>query len=244
MLFIATAVVAQTRDPNAIAVLQSAVAAMGGPAAVNAIQDCTASGTIAAALPTGNVSGTFSWKWSGGQFNMSTNLSDHSEVLVTGHGNAADQVNGTVEPLLSYVTDAELLPHLAAVLLEQALTNANYSITFQVQASSAGSSVSKIVIAYAPDPVTAALTQQTWFISTTTNLPVHVEYRLPGRHDPTDLTPAAVDLANYQVVSGVAVPTQITFSVNGQVQSVATISSVAFNTGLPASMFDLPGGAQ
>ncbi len=229
------------RDLAVLATLQESVAALGGAAG---IQDCTATGTISSATTDGNETGSFTWQWANGEFNFTTVFPDYTESLVTGHGTPADTINGSTRKLYAHVTEAVFPAHLLAPVLQQVISNNSYSVTLVGPAVVNGTAVTQVKVSLATDPITNSVTQQTWSISTETGLPIHVDYVVPAFDNADSLGEAAVDLSAYRSFSGILVPTQLAFYAFGEPQVVANVSSVTFNSGIPASTFDAPGGGQ
>ncbi len=236
------------RDPQAVAIVQKAIGVTGGGAA-GTILNAQVEGTLAPTAGSEVPSATFTWldDFSGAtfEFRYETDRADVTRIEVSGHGSPAGQQNTTVYPLRPHVMYTALPYHLPAVLLARELANADYSIQMGGSLTVEGGPAVQVIIKTNTDPLARALSEQRWYFDAASGLPLRIEYRLPSTVYPDEWMPGAVELSKYQVVSGVAVPFQITDFENGAATSIATISSVKFNVITASSMFDLSsGGAQ
>lgn len=88
-------------------------------------------------------------------------------------------------------------------------------------------------------PSPQQLSTMDFYLDATTFLPAAVAFNAhPDSTSNTNL-PVEIDFFNYQAVNGVAVPTHIQRSVQGNVLVDITISAASFNTGLPLSDFNI-----
>ena len=239
---------APQRDPQAVAIVQQSVAAMGGGAA-GMISNIQAKGTLAPAPGSYVPEGNFTWldDFSGATFEFRHEFDTASavRVQVSGHGSPAVQQGATVKALQAHATYTALPYHLPVVLLSRELANQNYSIQMGGSVTVEGRPAVQVIIKTETGVIETALSEQRWDFDASSALPVRIEYRLASTVYPTYSIPGAVELSNYQVVSGIAVPFKITAFEDGTATSIATISSVTFNVSAPASVFDLgTGGGQ
>jgi len=232
---------APVRDTEALAVVQKALAAMGGPA-IAAIQDCTIQAQSDAAHGAQAISGTMTWKMAGAEFRIDGPGPNGTASVTTGHGKPAI-INGATTALPAYVTEALLVPVAIASVLAHELANPNMSLRFKDTETLGNESVMVITTALEMDYPDNVVTPQTWYFETATGLPVRVEFRSPDMRQPTNFNRSAVDLSNYKAVSGVAYPFTVVSSVDGQTQVVFTVQSVVVNSGIAPNQFDSTGGA-
>lgn len=232
------------RDPSAIAVIQAAIAAMGGDAAVQGIKDSVVTGTIAPTNGSLTRPASFTWKTLGTEFRYETTRELNRHIFVSGHGKPAVSRNGHVRPVFYHVAEGCPSFHLAALMLSGKLADPSYSLLDAGQRSISGkTAVAVQTHANDSDPI-ATLTLQTWYFDATTALPLRVEYRVPEGTNALDLMNSAMEFADYRQTGIMAVPQSMTYSEEGVPLQVFSISTVDFNVGLDPSEFDLQGGVQ
>jgi hypothetical protein len=227
---------APVRDPQALAIIQTSITAMGG-AAIQQVHDATIDGQIAATPNSQSMNGPVEWKMAGAEFRMDVPSANGTASVMTGHGKPI-AINGTSKPLRSYVTEALFVPPAIAVVLAQELLNPKMSLRYKDVESLGGESVAVITTALEMDYPDNVVTPQNWYFSSTTGLPVRVEFRSPDTQYPVNFIASAVDLSNYQTVSGVMFPFKVVSSVSGETQVIFTIQNVLVNSGIAPSQFD------
>ena len=148
-------------------------------------------------------------------------------------------------PVPYFVAQANLPYELPALVLLNELSNPNYTLSYVGTATINGNPAIHIHTCDDTDLVSYFVTPQEWYFDARSGLPVLVQYGLPKPRNMQTSWPVSTSYANYQVVNGILVPYQLTMNV-GPVVEVATVSSVAFNRGLPSTQFQAPpaGGAQ
>ena len=226
------------RDPQALDVVQKAITVMGGPA-VAAVQDCTIQAQSDALPGTPATSGTMTWKLAGSEFRIDAPIPNGTASVMTGHGKPG-MINGAATALQSYVTEAMFVPVAIAPVLAQELANPKMSLRFKDNETLGTVSVAVVTTALETDYPDNVVTPQTWYFDTSTGLPVRVEFRAPDIHDPLNFIPTAVDLSNFQLISGVAYPFKVVSSVDSQTQVVFIVQSVVVDSGIAPSTFDGP----
>lgn len=238
---------APARDTTAVGYAQAAVQAMGGSATVTAIQDCTVQGTIQVFQSDGSsISGPFTWQWAGGEERYENpGPAGTTTLFLSNHGSPISVFNGKVRRLHGHVLKSMFPPYLPALALTKALTNAQYSIRVIGLTTVGGKQAIQVQLQLPSDALTASLTQQDWYLDAATGLPLRVEYQAPDNDRPDLLSSAATEFGNWQMISGVWVPFQMKFYLDGQADSVATVTSASFNSGVSPTVFNAPvGGAQ
>lgn len=233
---------APQRDAQAVAVLQRAIAAMGGAAAVGQITDAVVAGSVEPASGSSVNSGSFKWESSGSEFRYEKQSASSDLVLVSGHGHPARIRNGTATGLLSHTALANTPLHFPALVLAGVIANQGYSITLIGNTSVNGAPATKVHISFDSDLIHALVTPQDWYFDATTGIPVRVEHRLPDERRAEIYVTAAEEFGNYRIVAGVVMPYKISSYEEGQLLAVETMNSVEFNTGINPSEFDAPAG--
>ena len=227
---------APVRDPQALDVVQKAIIAMGGPA-IALIQDCTVQAQSDAVPGAQATSGAMTWRMAGAEFRIDGPGPNGTTSVMTGHGKPG-MINGAATALPTYVTQALFVPVGIASVLAQELANPKMSLRFKDNEMLGTESVAVVTTALEMDYPDNVVSPQIWYFDTSTGLPVRVEFRSPDTRKPTNSFPSAVDLSDYQLVSGVAYPFKVVSSLDGQNQIVFTIQSVVVNSGISPSAFD------
>ncbi len=231
------------RDSAAVAIVQQAVTALGGFASASQISDATVSGTITPVAASSLKAGTFIWEDAPPEFRYTIQTATETRVFVSGHGQPAYEKGGVVSPLFPHMATASMPFHLPALVLARWIANTNASITLAANDVVAGTTVIHVHMSLNTDAISSQVTTQDWYFDIGTAIPLRVEYRLPDNRQPQDFVVEAEQFSNFQTVNGLQIPYQITIIRDGAVQGVGTIKSVAFNTGLSSTEFDLVQGA-
>jgi len=226
-------------DPQAVAVFQVAISAMGG----NVPTDSTATGTVTITAGGATDQGTIRFRTRGtGQTLEEVQTSSGTRTNIFSNDEASETFAGTATPLpmQRMVTSRSVyfpLPYLAALLgnPDEALTysgteNINGTVALHVQATNSYSSNTTIQF------LTAFTTTDIWF-DAKTGLPLQVAY---VRRD-TGLSPKIrmeVQFSNYKSTSGFFYPATIQVLMNGT--QWMTISLQTFQTNLGLTDADFP----
>ena len=236
----------ETRDPQALTVVQAAITALGGTAAIGQIQSWQVQAQAQGSQQMGGVASTLVWEQAGAEFRMASTsaATGKSSAIVTGHGSPASVQNGTTTALPPQVTSALFIPALVGSVLVNEFQNSNYSIKYQGQSTLNSKPVVAIRTSLTGKIATERLTAQVWYFDATTNLPVRVEYRLPTVNAADFSLPGAADLSNYQPVGGALYPFQIVTWRQGMQINVITLQSVNANGAISPTDFDATGGVQ
>lgn len=232
------------RNPKAIILVQSAVAALGGPA-ISQVQDCIAQGTSQVHIGGARPAESLTIENAGTEYRYAGASGD---VIVSGHGNpVAQDHNGKRTTLSRRTAWGNLSPHLVALYLYAELNDQRYTLL------DGGSTVvhgrpALVVMAKHPTGVAKhqhdSVTAQKWLFDAATHIPLKVEYIVPGARDGVADAVRSVELSNYAQVSGVLVPMQSSYYMYGKLEAVTTLTSVRFNTGLSPSEFEISGGGR
>jgi hypothetical protein len=221
------------RDAQAVATVQSAIVAMGGATAIGAIQSSVAQGTSVATSDTGSGTTNFTWSHSGQDFRYENDATSGGHVFVSNSGSPCDIEAGIIAPSASSAARANLPFHIPALVLFNELSNANYTLTYVGATTLNGASALHIQTADNSDSTGQLVTPQDWYFDPTTGLPLSVQYRIPNAVNAQNWQPGSIGFANFQSISGVLVPFQLTIQEGPPAPPVvATISSVVFNTSI------------
>ena len=237
------------RDPEALSVIQKAIAAMGGPAAVAQVQSVVAQGTMAAAPDADAPTGNFTWEdqitLSGHEFNDTFQSGSGTQHFLSGHGSPGLVTNTGVRKFKPHVGNFRVPVHLPAVVLTSLLANPNCNIGLATQATLNGQTVVQIHLHIDTDMLQKSLSVQDWYFDPATGLPLRMEYRVPDANLPDKFAIADADFSDFRVVQGLAIPFEILVTEDGSLRNILTLSSVAINPAVSTADFDLPsGGAQ
>jgi hypothetical protein len=237
------------QDPQAVTVLNQALAVAGGAPALKAITDYTGSGTITyhnnpdvhgsvtikglnsvavridATLPTG----VRSW-------------AIHEGIATTKHENGTLSVaanNPNVPSSDAFPYQTPLFPssiafpyHQLAVVLANPIFSISYKGTTQVDGHTVHDIGVQRVLAGGVDPMSTFHARE-FFIDTTTFQIVMTQDFIPKN------SVHQIHYSNYTAVSGVLVPFAITEEMGGQATWTIQLSQMAFNSGLQDSAFVL-----
>jgi hypothetical protein len=230
------------QDAQAVAAIQSAIAAMGGATAIAAIQSSVAQGTSVATPDDGSGTRNFTWSHSGQDFRYENDAASGSHIFVSNSGSPCDIEGNTVVASARHVARANLPFHLPAVVLFNELSNPNYTLTYIGVAPLNGTSAVHIQTADNSDSVGQLVTPQDWYFDPTTGLPLSVQYRIPSAGSAQNWQPGSISFANFQPVNGVLVPFQLTIQEGPAAVPpvVATISSVTLNAPISSTQCVAP----
>lgn len=167
-----------------------------------------------------------------------------SSVFVSGHGTPGFSFGPHLRKMGGHVTMITAPSQFPMLELINAVVNPAYQVT-QASALQIGAvSALHIHVSNETDFVTHAVTPQDWYFDPTTGQPLRWQFLVPDTFNAgRSIWVGSKDFANYQVMSGLLLPTQITYSRDGQPASITTVTSVQFNGPITSSLFDLPQGA-
>jgi hypothetical protein len=231
------------QDPAAVAAMQAAVTAMGGTAAVAAIQNSVAQGTSVDAGD-GGPPANFTWTYSGSDFRNENDDTTGSHILVSNSGSPCDLEGASSVPFGPQVARANLPFHIPAQVLFNELGNPNYTLTYAGLSTVNGASAVHVQTADNSDSIGQLATPQDWYFDASSYLPIQVQYRLPDPINSQNWLAATINFGSFQAVNGVLVPFQLTVT-EGPIAFTATAASVVFNTTISPSEFSAScGGGQ
>ena len=230
-----------SKDPTAISLLQKSVAAMASivPA------DTSATGNIAIVEGSSNDSGTIQILTLGSSRtaeNITLSASQRSVIYSYGEAKEVDGSLSTNPVVELSVTD--LCPDFPLPLLTDALNKSDEAFQYIGQESLNGESVQHVRLwnSFASNPRLqrlAPFSAQDIWLDSASILPVKIAYNRRAGGGAVPSIPVEIYYSNYTTVNGVQYPFQIEKSYNGTPWETITIQSVAFNTGLTSSSFQV-----
>jgi hypothetical protein len=245
------------RDPDAVAVVQAALTALGGASSWNELHGAVVTGTVAQA--DGSNSATFSWAddWSEKtRMRRESNFSDSGKHRVYLQDSTANKQNsspstssttGTPPPRPNFDSVPALLAHLPGAALSLALNNPIYSITMvasssvgapnQGPLSAASSSLSCVKIRNTLPKAPLDVDQVAVCFSTQTSLPVRADILLPNLLQPSHPLREAIQYGGFQSSGGVLVPSLLTITSPPKRVKTITIANFTWNPAFSAITF-------
>jgi hypothetical protein len=220
-------------DPQAIALLQQSVIAMG----TTVPSDSTATGTVTTVAGSLTENGTVTILTRGTNQTSEQIQTPHGSTIVYSQGQASNISGSIVTPLSMELTQTSQCPDFPLPLLASALNNSDTSYKYIGLETLNGASVQHVQIwnSYASNPALQDLSGFTLtdiWVDPASYLPQKLSYtqRAAGGSEPS--IPVDIYYSNYQNVGGVLYPFSIQKSFNGTPSATITIQAVAFNTGL------------
>jgi hypothetical protein len=236
-------------DPQAVAVVNQSLVAMGIGSYVQGIPQTTAGVAIQDSLATGTVflwdgtSGTITTKTKGlGLLRTDININGNQTTTVSNSGSGYVIQGGTKSSLPVWLTKYRRAGHVPVFSRMADYAQPTTNITYVGLEAVNGASVHHIRISSIPTDGTPAnveslISEFHVFVDATSLLPVKTLS--------FDLSPLAIQnrvpietyYTNYQSVNGVLVPFHITRYFRGQTQMDIVLTGVQFNVGLPNTDF-------
>jgi hypothetical protein len=235
----ASAQSAPSRDPQALAVLQQAITAMGG----SAPNDSTATATINTSSGAATDTGTVVVMTRGNdQTSEQMQTGSATVTLVYSQGTAAQVQGETVTPIPmeSAVTSQSAdfpLPLLVGMLNDP---DSAYAYIGLETLNGANAHHIQLWTTFASVPSLTAIAtfsvRDIW-LDVASGLPLRISYEDHLGQGASSSVAFDVMFSNYAAVNGVQYPFLITKSVNGTPWATITITNVVFNTGLTDTNF-------
>jgi len=237
-------VVTPQRDPQAVAAIQNALAAMGGANAIARVQNVIAQGSMlpaqGSAIPIGSFRMEDQFGAQAHEFRDTFQSPALNQSIVSGHGNPGLLSNGHTKNFNPWSGNSRLPVHLPVMILSAFLASANCSIVSAGQTTINGHAAIQIHFHIDTDVVQQTLSIQDWYFDSATALPLRVEYRIPDTSNPTIFIGAAADFSDFRPVQGVLFPYRVTAYQDDKALAALTLTLVAVNQAISSSDFDLP----
>jgi hypothetical protein len=235
------------QDPQAVTVLNQALAAAGGTAAIRAIQDYTATGTVSYPSQQDAQGPVTILGLNGTEFRMDANLPTGTRSWAVAEGvittkNEQGVVwsmapKGPVPSSDAFPFQTPLFPASIAFPIRQIAAlvgNPSYSLSYKGTSQVDGHTVNDIQIQRGSSTAVSsgAFTRiRDIYVDTTTFQVVAVSDTLPKN------VAQELHYASYQMATGVLMPFSISESVAGQQSWVVQLNQFSFNTGLQEASF-------
>jgi hypothetical protein len=202
-------------DPQAVAVVQAAITALGGAAAIGQAQSWTFQAQMQGPHANGNV-----------EYLISTDTDTGKRLRRDGKMRAA--------PLIH----SHFLPALVGAILVKESQDPAFTIQYGGTSAIDSKPVTTIIFNFANGPKFPA---QIWTFDAT-NLPVLVDFKAPAEIGARRSFPVVVALSDYRSVSGVLYPFLISSLLPGRPPQVVTVQSLAPATTVVPNEFSGLGG--
>jgi hypothetical protein len=234
-----------TQDPQAISILTQSLNAMGGFAAVGAIQDYTENGTITYNWADEPVQGAVRVQGKGlTGFRIDATLPAGVQTLaINGMAGRLKTADGTLKRLAPYNFANAGSLSFPALRLASALSNQTVSLSVVGTVQAEGHQVYQVQAIFPVDPTLATtvpiadLGTLDFFIDSTSFQLVKSSENVRSERDATVAYLHEIVYTNYQPAGGIAVPFGINERIGGQQTWSITVQSLSFNSGLSDSEF-------
>jgi hypothetical protein len=233
------------RDPQALALVQNSIAAMGGAAAVSQVQNCIVTGSSIEASTNDVATVTFTWTYEGLQFRLENDEGSATHILVSSGGSPQEFRGGAWFSAMPMLARTNLAYHVPALVLLDELSSPTYSIIYVGSTTLNGIAAVHIQTRDDSDALGHVFTVQDWYFDPTNGLPITVQYEIPTATQGNNRSPlGSMNFSEFKSVGGLLVPFRLQI-VEGPASVVATVTNVAFNSNVSSSEFAPPsGGAQ
>jgi hypothetical protein len=201
-------------DPQAIAVVQAAITALGGAAAIGQTQSWTFQAQMQGPHANANLDYVISTDTDTGKFLLA---------------------NGKTKP--APLIHSHFIPALVGPILVKQSQDPEFSILYVGPSTLDSKPVTVVVFAVGPTRLPA----QIWSFDAT-NLPVRVDFRSPAEIGARESFPFVVVLSDYRSVSGISYPFRIVSLLPGGPPQIVALQSVVASTTVPRNEFNGPGG--
>jgi hypothetical protein len=240
-------VTAQQRDPQAVALLQQAIAAMGGIAAIGSVLDFTGSGAITYYWAGVEVNCPVTVRGTGSQqFRLDANLPQGTRSWVVSDGQGSLQEPSGQKTSIPFSNSWNLAnlnaPDLA---LMAALNDSSFSIILAGQPAIGGKQLYDVRLQKNfgstddPSGTLSKWSQRDYLIDPATLMVVAAQDTQYSNDSPRHPFRHQIAFADYRVVNGASFPFSITETVEGQQTWTIQLSSITLNSGLTDSTFQL-----
>lgn len=227
MLTLASSVLAQTSqvnsqsgsDPQAIAVVQAAITALGGATVIGQSDTWELEARLDGPIDSGV----------------------KTETINLHIPNATIAVSGVSKPSPKFVSPSVFLPALAAAVLLQESQDSSFIMRFD-SPSTLGSKPVNIIKLISSSTQAIA---QVWVFDAASGLPMRVIFDLPAEIGLTRTFGRMIDFSDWRVVSGVLYPFSVVIYVSGRLPETVELESVSASASTSSSTTSpITGGGQ
>src|SRR2546426_7267260 len=195
---------APPRDAQAVALLNRAVAALGGTGVYSATNGVIARGTLTAS--TGGISGPIVLENAGTEFRYERPGPNSPIVFASHHGNPGIADSGKVRRNIGHLAMVDFPAHLPGVVLAAHLNNSRIQVTAAQQVTLDTAPAIKISLNDQTDELSSIICKQDWYVDPATLLPPRVDYLASEANNALNTAKMTVLLSDYRPVSGQLIP--------------------------------------
>lgn len=227
---------------EAMLILNSAEAAMGGIQAWSAVGDSTAIGTCTAASLSGDSSQqsySFRWIFAKHEFRLEAGTAaGSSTVILSGHGKPQAFDTGGTKALTSESFALTRPFHLPGEVLATVLSDSQFHALIVGNEELNGSSLVHIRVLRKLVHSDETGSAQDWWFDSTSHLPLKVTFKLPGQEIRSYL-PITYSFTSWNTIGGLAVPSVISESIYPELPlQTCTVEEFEVNSQPSSSLFD------
>lgn len=208
-------------DPQAVAVVQAAITAIGGATAIGALQSWTFKAQATGRIANGPI----------------------TEILATSIPQNSNQPAGTTAkaPPPWAQPRSLFLPALVSAILAGESQDTRFSAKQGLASTAVPNST--VVVFSMLTKAGESLPAQKWYFDNTTKLPTRIDFTLPARFGLIETFPGTVILSDFRTIGGILYPFKIvTFLQRERAVQTITLQSLTPSTTLPST--GSTGGAQ
>lgn len=233
------------RDPQAVAVLQQAIATMGGSPAIGAVQDLTGSGTITYYWAGSEVNGPVTLRGKNGEeFRLDADLPQGTRSWIVSDGQGSLQ-EATGQKTSIPFSNSWNLANLSApnMALLAALNDSSFSIVMAGQPVVGGKQLYDVRLQKSfgstddPSGSLSKWSQRDYLIDPATLMVVAAQDTQYSNDSPRHTFRHQIAFSDYRPANGALFPFSITETIEGQQTWTIQLSSITLNSGLTDSTF-------
>ncbi len=239
-------------DPQALAIANQALAAMGSAAGAPSLTDSRATGVLTMYFGS-PVQMNIALESKGlTQTRAAVQQTTGASVQVMNGGHAAIQnPDGSIRPLVQVNLFAERVGHIPVLSLLAEIQNP-IALVEMISTSAANNSPDDVIavsLGQSSDAmqlmIQRRLSRTLFYINHASSIVDKVEYAYYSEPPNPGIRMEMQDVfSDYRNIGGVSVPFHRTTYCDGRLESDLQLSAVSFNVGVPATDFVVPGGAQ
>lgn len=234
-----------SKDPQAIAILNQSLSAVGGLTAISGIQDYTGTGNITYYWAGQEVQGSVTVRGMGtSNFRLDAVLPDGTRTwAASGYVGVLIHQDGTRKQTAFYNLMTAGSMTLPFIRIAAALNDPSTGMSLVGASAAAGAQIYQVHII--PPVINSAFTGNSMpglgsfdvFIDPASLLPTKLSEQARSELNPTITVLHEIEFQNFQITGNLKVPMTINEKINGQLVSTITLTSVSFNSGLAQADF-------
>jgi hypothetical protein len=201
-------------DPQAVAVVQTAITALGGAVAMGQPQGWTFQASLQGPIANGTTS-----------YSLGSDAGAARRTFILPNGKV-----GRARPIQSLFVPAAI----GKVLLNES-NDPQFVVTYGGDTVVDSVSVTAVRFSVVSMP---NVVSQVWWFDATTGLPKRVAFIMPAEIGAKTSLPGLIDLSDYRPVSGVLHPFRVVIQLSGRPPEIISIQSAVPSTVAPTSDFD------